>query len=77
LVRQAFYFFSENTPLRWGDLTGRTTLPAREFIMANEHTGRPKRYAWMRTWLGMNANALSWTALLVGLLLIGAASGFR
>jgi len=45
--------------------------------MANEHTGRPKRYAWMRTWLGMNANALSWTALLVGLLLIGAASGFR
>lgn len=45
--------------------------------MKVDDTGRPTRSSWMRSWVGINANALSWTALLVGLLLVGAASGFH
>lgn len=35
------------------------------------------RHPWLRNWIRLNGNALSWILLLGGLLLVGSLAGFH
>ena len=37
----------------------------------------PPRASWLCNWIRLNGNALSWIAMLTGLLLVGAVADFR